>query len=125
VPTSRRRRPGRAPTEGPFGPTLAGVLREARAHKGLTQGALAASLGLHQRQISDLERTKVDTRLSTLQNVARALDLELVLIPRQLISTVQSLQRSDRASAAASRPLYALEDPEPSIRPPRRSRARP
>lgn len=115
---TRRRR---SQTTRPAGPGLSSVLREARAVKGLSQKEVAARLGLHQRQISDLERSKVDTRLSTLQNVARALDLELVLIPRQLVSTVRGLQHSEPASAA-DRPLYSLGEDESSISPPRRSK---
>jgi transcriptional regulator with XRE-family HTH domain len=117
---AKRRRPQAL---RPAGPGIAAALREARAGKGLSQKALAGSLGLHQRQISDLERAKVDTRLSTIQNVARALDLELVLIPRQLIPAVQSLQRSE-PSSMADRPLYSLEDEESSIAPPGLSKGR-
>ena len=115
--TTRRR----SQTTRPVGSRLSNVLREARAVKGLSQKELAAWLGLHQRQISDLERSKVDTRLSTLQNVARALDLELVLIPRELISTLQGLQYSEPASEA-NRPLYSLGEEESSTAPPRRSK---
>ena len=50
----------------------------------------------------------MDARLSTIQNVARALDLELMLIPRQLISAVEALQRA--GSVTDKRPLYALDD---------------
>jgi transcriptional regulator with XRE-family HTH domain len=71
---------------------------------------LASKLGLRQRQISDLERATIDPRLSTLQNVARALDLELMLIPRHLISAVEGLQRAGTDSA--KRPMYALGEDE-------------
>jgi len=87
---------------------LSEVLREARHGKQLRQHELAQRLGLRQRQISDLERGTTDSRLSTIQNVARALDLELMLIPRHLISAVEALQRA--GSDAGKRPLYALDD---------------
>ena len=94
------------------------VLRESRLNRHLTQEALARKLGVRQRQISDLERSTIDPRLSTIQNVARALDLELMLIPRQLISAVDSLHH---ARAAGNRPMYALgpgdEDLEPGDEP--------
>lgn len=118
-----RRRRSQTTGPGPASSGLSNVLREARVVKGLSQKEVAARLGLHQRQISDLERSKVDTRLSTLQNVARALDLELVLIPRRLISTVEGLQHSEPASAAG-RPLYSLEEKESPVSPPRRSKGR-
>lgn len=50
----------------------------------------------------------MDPRLSTIQNVARALDLELMLIPRHLISAVEGLQRAGMNSAKRS--MYALGD---------------
>lgn len=89
---------------------LADVLRTARLARQLSQAALAAKLGLRQRQISDLERGTVDARVSTIQNVARALDLELMLIPRHLISAVESLQRA--GGEGDQRPLYALDEEE-------------
>ena len=82
------------------------VLREARLNRHLSQQELARKLGLRQRQISDLERAAMDPRLSTILNVARALDLELMLIPRHLISAVEGLQRA--GTDAAKRPKYAL-----------------
>jgi transcriptional regulator with XRE-family HTH domain len=87
---------------------LAAPLREARLNRKLTQAELARKLGLRQRQISDLERATIDSRLSTIQNVARALGLELMLIPRHLISAVEALQRT--GSDVSNRPLYALSD---------------
>lgn len=88
--------------------SLSDVLRNARREKQFSQEQLAQKLGLGQRQISDLERAVSDSRISTVQNVARALDLELMLIPRHLIATVEALQRS--GADAAKRPLYALGD---------------
>ena len=84
------------------------LLREARLSRHLSQHELAHKLGLRQRQISDLERAAMDPRLSTIQNVARALDLELMLIPRHLISAVEGLQRAGMNSAKQS--MYALGD---------------
>ncbi len=89
---------------------LADGLRDARRRRHLSQQALARKLGLHQRQISDLERHTIDPRLTTIQDVARALDLELMLIPRHLISAVEALQRV--GTDPASRPMYALGDDE-------------
>ena len=88
---------------------LLGALRDARLARDLSQQALAHRLGLHQRQISDLERGAMDPRLSTIQNVGRALDLELMLVPRHLINTVLNLQRSD-ITASGDQPMYPLDD---------------
>ena len=85
------------------------AVRLAREGRGLRQQDLAAQMGLRQRQISDLERAAMDPRLSTVQNVARALDLEVMLVPRHLIAMVEGLQRGVHASTT---PMYALEDDE-------------
>ena len=84
------------------------TLRDARLRRHLSQQDLARKLGLGQRQISDLERASQDPRLSTVQNVARALDLELLLVPRHLIPAVEGLQRA--GNEPAKRPMYALTD---------------
>src|SRR6059036_1525221 len=109
-PNISRRRDSAA-TQSRLGDTplsLSEVLRGARQRKQLSQQHLARKLGLRQRQISDLERAATDSRLSTIQNVARALDLELVLVPRHLIAAVEALQRA--GSDAGKRPLYSLGD---------------
>lgn len=97
--------------------SIGNVLRLAREGAGLRQQDLAARLGLHQRQISDLERLAMDPRLSTLQNVARALDLEVMLVPRRLIAMVEGLQRGDDGSTT---PMYVLpgDDEESDLDPP-------
>jgi transcriptional regulator with XRE-family HTH domain len=87
---------------------LSEILRDTRLKRLLTQHQLAGKLGLRQRQISDLERSTTDPRLSTIQNVARALDLEVMLVPRQLITAVQGLLRG--GAPGARRPLYSLGD---------------
>ncbi len=83
-------------------------LRQGRLQHKLNQTALAKKLGVRQSQISDLERAAVDPRLSTVQDVARVLDFELMLVPRQLIPVVKGLVRAKDASTE-NRPLYALE----------------
>jgi transcriptional regulator with XRE-family HTH domain len=88
--------------------SLAETLKTARLSQKLSQAGLAGKLGLRQRQISDLERATIDSRLSTVQNVARALDLELMLVPRHLISAVNALLRP--GSDPSRRPLYSLGD---------------
>jgi HTH-type transcriptional regulator / antitoxin HipB len=84
---------------------LSATLRAARLGRGMVQAELAGRLGMRQGQISDLEIGAMDPRVSTVRNVARALDLELVLIPRTLVTAVNALQRGPDA---ASQPLYRL-----------------
>ncbi len=84
------------------------ALRETRLERDLTQAELAQKLGIRQSQISNLERAVVDPRLSTVQDVARVLDLELMLVPRQLIPVIDGLIRR-RAVSTEERPIYALD----------------
>jgi len=84
------------PSKNDINQDLFDALREARLNRHLTQQELAR------------KRAAMDPRLSTIDNVARALDLELMLIPRHLISAVVGLQHA--GSDSARRPMYALGD---------------
>jgi transcriptional regulator with XRE-family HTH domain len=95
---------------------LSDSLRDARLKRGLSQAQLAGKLALRQRQISDLERAAMDPRLSTIENVARALNLELMLVPRHLITAVERLQRSS-TDASGGRPMYGLGDADEPLDP--------
>jgi transcriptional regulator with XRE-family HTH domain len=80
---------------------LAQTLKAARERKGLSQRALAAKLGVRQSYVSRIENAGVDPKASSLTEIARALDLELVLIPRQLVPAVKALQRQDEPNDSA------------------------
>ena len=67
--------------------TVGDKLREVRKANGLTQAELARLAGVHQSYVSRVERGQ-DTSLSTLRALAGLLDLELVLVPRRLVTTV-------------------------------------
>ena len=75
------------------------TLKQARAAKGLSQAALAKLTGVPQSHISKIETTGVDLRLSSLAEIARALDLELVLVPRKLVPATRSLIRQLQAAS--------------------------
>lgn len=72
-------------------------LRAAREAKGLSQRALSKLVAVPQSHISKIETGGVDLRLSSLVEIARALDLEVVLIPRKNISAVQTITRQSRS----------------------------
>jgi transcriptional regulator with XRE-family HTH domain len=72
------------------------TLKAAREAKGLTQRDLAKLAGVPQSYISRIESGSIDLRLSSLVEVARALDLELTLVPRKTMPAVQSIVRSNR-----------------------------
>jgi transcriptional regulator with XRE-family HTH domain len=88
---------------------IAETLRHAREGKGLSQRELSNSSGVPQSHISRIEAGAVDLRLSSLVQLGRALDLELVLLPRQLTPAVQSIIRSS-AAAGPVRPAYGLDE---------------
>ena len=89
---------------------LTGKLRTARIKKGLSQRAFAKSIGMPQSRLSRIENGITDLQTSNLLELARALDLELVLVPRQALPAVRHLVRqstSDTPSADMT-PLYDL-----------------
>lgn len=85
------------------------ALRAAREGKGLSQRALARLAGVPQSHISKIESGAVDLRLSSLVEIARALDLEVTLVPRKSLPAVQSVIRGGEV-AHAVKPAYSLEE---------------
>ncbi len=73
---------------------IARTSKEARERKGLSQRELSARSGVRQYQISKFENGAIDLRLSSLIELARALDLELTLVPHKSLSAVNSIIRS-------------------------------
>ncbi|RLQ22732.1 helix-turn-helix domain-containing protein [Seongchinamella sediminis] len=70
------------------------TLKAAREGKGLSQRVLAKLAGVPQSHISKIENAGVDLRVSSLTEIARALDLELALVPRKTVPAVKSIVRS-------------------------------
>ncbi|MDX2412423.1 MAG: helix-turn-helix domain-containing protein [Woeseiaceae bacterium] len=77
---------------------IAGVLKAARQKKQLSQRELSDRVGLPQSHISKIENAAVDLKLSSLRELARALELELVLVPKKALPAVQSLIRTSSKS---------------------------
>jgi transcriptional regulator with XRE-family HTH domain len=77
---------------------IAGVLKAARQKKQLSQRELSDRVGLPQSHISKIENAAVDLKLSSLSELARALELELVLVPKKALPAVQSLIRTSSKS---------------------------
>jgi len=87
-------------------------LKSARQEKNLSQRALSLKTGIQQTQISRIESDQADLRVSTLVELARSLDLEVMLIPRSLFSAVNSITQKKRNSndnSIVSRPAYQLD----------------
>lgn len=78
---------------------ISNSLKRAREANGLSQRALADLSGVPQSHISKIESGGVDLRLSSLVEIARALDVELKLVPRKGLSAVNSIIRSTQPQA--------------------------
>lgn len=70
-------------------------LKSARQQQGMKQSELGKKLGLPQSHVSKIEQGANDPRLSTVMDMARVLDQELVLIPRQMVSAVRALLKGE------------------------------
>ena len=66
------------------------MLRKARSDRKMSQSELAHELGLTQGTVSRAEQGD-DLRLSTLMELARALDLEFMLVPRRLVPAIKAI----------------------------------
>ncbi len=92
------------------------TLKHARETQVLSQRALSAKVGVPQSHISKIERGAVDLRASSLTDLARALDLEVMLVPRKSVYAVQAIVRSTggnvdkRAQHLVPKELTRLQD---------------
>jgi predicted transcriptional regulator len=66
-------------------------LKRARQVKKIKQSELGGKLGLPQSHISKIEKGGADPRLSTVEDMARLLDQELVLIPRAMLPVIRAV----------------------------------
>ena len=91
-------------------------IKLARQAKGWSQLELGQKVRLAQRHISGIETGKIVPRYDTLLEILRVLDLDLILVPREILSAVQALIRDHRNRSApghtAERARYAVEEGE-------------
>lgn len=87
---------------------ISNSLKRAREDKGLSQRALANLSGVPQSHISKIESGAVDLRISSLVEIARALDMELKLVPRKGLSAVNSIIRSTQAKTQSKSMLGVM-----------------
>ena len=96
------------------------ALKDARIAKGLSQRALSARTGVPQSHISKIENGATDLRVSSLIEIARALDLDLKLVPRKAVPAVDSVVRSTSPTLAteptAQRELKNLNEQAEALR---------
>lgn len=89
---------------------IVSALKAARKEKGLSQRALSLKTGIPQSHLSKIEKGLVDLQTSSLIELARTLEMDLFLIPRQLIPTVKSLLRGNKRNSNEQRPMYRLNE---------------
>lgn len=80
---------------------LAEQLKAARSENGLSQRALGQRVGAPQSHISKIESGQVDIKTSSLIELARALGLEPMLVPRRLVPAVEALSRGQDSAIQA------------------------
>ncbi len=66
-------------------------LKSIRLANGLKQAEMGQKIGLPQSHVSKIEQGATDPRISTVLEMARVLDQELVLVPRQLLPQFRAL----------------------------------
>lgn len=89
---------------------LVAALRAAREEQKLSQRELGVLVGIPQGHISRIEAGAVDLQLSSLVELARALGMEVVLVPRKAIPAVRAVVGTATTEPSdALRPAYALD----------------
>ncbi len=77
-------------------------LRESREASGVSQRTLSARSGLTQSHISQIETGTLEPGLASFLQLARALDLELMLVPRKLVPAVQGILQGTHSEKTLS-----------------------
>ena len=71
------------------------LLKDARLELKLNQSELGKKMGMPQSHVSKIDKGLSDPRLSTISDMARLLDQELILVPREKLSIINALINQD------------------------------
>jgi transcriptional regulator with XRE-family HTH domain len=82
---------------------LGRLIRSARRLRGIRQSELARQLSLSSSNLSRIEHGR-DLRVSTLLEIARALKLEPVLVPKEHVAAVRALLSHEAAGEGEALP---------------------
>jgi len=92
---------------------LASQLRVAREARGLTQADVSQATGIAAPNLSTIENGKVDIRLSTLERILDALQMDVQVVPRnRRISMDEAIAQSERGRAQLVAAGVAPSDPQ-------------
>jgi len=94
-----------------FAPDLAKTIRLQRHRRGMSQSQLGDLTKMPQSQIARIETGASNVRLSTLAEIARALDLEPMLVPKHLIPAVRYMIEAPH-QPTSSAPKLVGNEPE-------------
>lgn len=72
---------------------IGALFRQARLAAAMTQEQVADLAGISRPRYRDIEKGTAAARATTLMNVARALGLEMMLVPQVMVPAVQALLR--------------------------------
>lgn len=70
------------------------TLQQTRVARKMTQSQLGALVDLPQSHISKIENGESDVQWTTLEQIANALGLSVVLVPTSLVALIDSLKKS-------------------------------
>ena len=88
---------------------IANQIKEAREAKGLSQRALSKKVGIPQSHISKIENGIVNLQLGSLIELARVLDMELMLIPRHVEKITTQIVKTTENRVAIQQSLDDLD----------------
>ncbi len=74
-----------------------GIIKERRKTLGLTQKVVSEKLSIPQSHFSKIESGLSDTRMSTIVDICRVLELEMTLVPNNKIRVVRALMEDSYA----------------------------
>jgi transcriptional regulator with XRE-family HTH domain len=77
------------------------AVKDRRTAAGVSQRALSDRSGLTQAHISQIETASLEPGLSSFIDMARGLDLEVVLVPKKLLPAVQGILRQTSAEQSS------------------------
>lgn len=88
--------------------SLVAALKAARKAKKLSQRELAAKIDIPQSHLSKIEAGKVNLSLSNFVEMARTLDLEVMLIPGQNVRLIESILNAKGSPEV--KPAYVADE---------------
>lgn len=85
-------------------------LQKAREAKKLSQRKLSESLGMPQSYLSKVESGNTDIRLSSLEQIAQGLGLDIMLIPKAYVPAVNAIIKNETKTMPMWQPDEDVED---------------